>query len=133
MTEVLRMTITGKAVWTAPLGRAATTARPAPRLAPQSCEDAVGDWLYKIVAGIQPAAIRLTPTPGPGLDWAREPSPPDTGPSSAADSGQPTATSSTCLSASRAFAVTAGSAVAVSDIGFGTEWEVRQTGLRGRW
>jgi hypothetical protein len=63
MTEVLRMTITGKTVWTAPLGRAATTARPAPRLAPQSCEGAVGDWLYKIVAGIQPAAIRLTPTP----------------------------------------------------------------------
>ena len=36
---------------------------------------AVADWLYKVVAGIQPATpgydtIRLTPTPGPGLDWA---------------------------------------------------------------
>ena len=36
---------------------------------------AVADWLYKIVAGIQPATpgydtIRLTPTPGLGLDWA---------------------------------------------------------------
>ena len=36
---------------------------------------AVADWLYKVVAGIQPAApgyeqIRLAPTPGPGLDWA---------------------------------------------------------------
>ncbi len=36
---------------------------------------AVADWLYKVVAGIQPAEpgyaeIRLTPTPGPGLDWA---------------------------------------------------------------
>ena len=37
---------------------------------------AVADWLYKIVAGIQPATpgydtIRLTPTPGAGLDWAK--------------------------------------------------------------
>ena len=36
---------------------------------------AVADWVYKVIAGIQPAApgyeqIRLTPTPGPGLDWA---------------------------------------------------------------
>ena len=36
---------------------------------------AVADWLYKVVAGIQPATpgydtIRLTPTPGLGLDWA---------------------------------------------------------------
>ena len=36
---------------------------------------AVADWLYKVVAGIQPATpgydtIRLTPTPGAGLDWA---------------------------------------------------------------
>ncbi|MFJ3670320.1 family 78 glycoside hydrolase catalytic domain [Streptomyces sp. NPDC090106] len=34
---------------------------------------AVADWLYKVVAGIQPAApgyarVRFTPTPGPGLD-----------------------------------------------------------------
>jgi alpha-L-rhamnosidase len=37
---------------------------------------AVADWLYKIVVGIQPAepgyrAIKLTPTPGIGMDWAR--------------------------------------------------------------
>ncbi len=37
---------------------------------------AVADWLYRVVAGIQPASpgyatIRLTPTPGPGLDWAK--------------------------------------------------------------
>jgi alpha-L-rhamnosidase len=37
---------------------------------------AVVDWLYKRVAGIRPAEpgyarIRLEPTPGPGLDWAR--------------------------------------------------------------
>ncbi|GAA5196869.1 alpha-L-rhamnosidase [Microbacterium jejuense] len=37
---------------------------------------AVVDWLYKRVAGIQPAEpgysrLRLEPTPGPGLDWAR--------------------------------------------------------------
>lgn len=37
---------------------------------------AVVDWLYKRVAGIQPsepgyARLRLEPTPGPGLDWAR--------------------------------------------------------------
>ena len=37
---------------------------------------AVADWLYKVVAGIQPGApgydeIRLVPTPGPGLDWAK--------------------------------------------------------------
>jgi alpha-L-rhamnosidase len=36
---------------------------------------AVADWVYKVIAGIQPAApgyeqIRLAPTPGPGLDWA---------------------------------------------------------------
>ncbi|MFC6063499.1 family 78 glycoside hydrolase catalytic domain [Streptomyces ochraceiscleroticus] len=36
---------------------------------------AVADWLYKVVAGIQPAApgyarLRIAPTPGPGLDWA---------------------------------------------------------------
>ncbi|MEU3216274.1 family 78 glycoside hydrolase catalytic domain [Streptomyces sp. NPDC006971] len=36
---------------------------------------AVADWLYKVVAGIQPAApgyarVRLAPTPGAGLDWA---------------------------------------------------------------
>lgn len=37
---------------------------------------AVADWLYKVVAGIRPAGpgyarLRLAPTPGPGLDWAR--------------------------------------------------------------
>ena len=37
---------------------------------------AVADWIYKVIAGIQPAApgyraIRLAPTPGPGLDWAK--------------------------------------------------------------
>jgi alpha-L-rhamnosidase len=39
---------------------------------------AVGEWLYTTVAGIAPDAddpgfrtIRLRPTPGPGLDWAR--------------------------------------------------------------
>jgi alpha-L-rhamnosidase len=37
---------------------------------------AVVDWLYKVVAGIRPAEpgyakLRLQPTPGPGLDWAR--------------------------------------------------------------
>jgi alpha-L-rhamnosidase len=37
---------------------------------------AVADWLYKVVAGIRPASpgyarVRLQPTPGPGLDWAR--------------------------------------------------------------
>jgi alpha-L-rhamnosidase len=37
---------------------------------------AVTDWLYQVVAGIRPAEpgyarIRLAPTPGPGLDWAR--------------------------------------------------------------
>ncbi|MCA0295058.1 MAG: glycoside hydrolase family 78 protein [Actinobacteria bacterium] len=37
---------------------------------------AVTDWLHQVVAGIQPAepgyaAVRLAPTPGPGLDWAR--------------------------------------------------------------
>ena len=37
---------------------------------------AVADWLYQVVAGIRPASpgyatIRLTPTPGPGLDWAK--------------------------------------------------------------
>lgn len=37
---------------------------------------AVADWLYQTVAGIRPAApgyarVRLQPTPGPGLDWAR--------------------------------------------------------------
>jgi alpha-L-rhamnosidase len=37
---------------------------------------AVVDWLYKTVAGIRPALpgykrLRLQPTPGPGLDWAR--------------------------------------------------------------
>jgi alpha-L-rhamnosidase len=37
---------------------------------------AVADWLYQVVAGIRPAEpgyarIRLAPTPGPGLDWAR--------------------------------------------------------------
>jgi alpha-L-rhamnosidase len=37
---------------------------------------AVADWLYKVVAGIRPAApgyarVRLQPRPGPGLDWAR--------------------------------------------------------------
>jgi alpha-L-rhamnosidase len=37
---------------------------------------AVADWLYKVVAGIRPAApgyarLRLQPTPGPGLDWTR--------------------------------------------------------------
>lgn len=37
---------------------------------------AVVDWLYKVVAGIRPAEpgyarVRLAPTPGPGLDWAR--------------------------------------------------------------
>ncbi|MEU1970866.1 family 78 glycoside hydrolase catalytic domain [Microbacterium sp. NPDC019599] len=37
---------------------------------------AVVDWLYKAVAGIRPAEpgysrLRLQPTPGPGLDWAR--------------------------------------------------------------
>jgi alpha-L-rhamnosidase len=37
---------------------------------------AVADWLYKVVAGIQPASpgygrVRLTPTPGPGVDWAK--------------------------------------------------------------
>ena len=36
----------------------------------------VVDWLYQIVAGIQPAApgyaaIRFAPRPGPGLDWAK--------------------------------------------------------------
>ncbi len=37
---------------------------------------AVADWIYQVIAGIRPAApgyrrIRLEPTPGPGLDWAR--------------------------------------------------------------
>lgn len=37
---------------------------------------AVADWLYKVVAGIRPAApgyarLLLQPTPGPELDWAR--------------------------------------------------------------
>lgn len=37
---------------------------------------AVVDWLYQVVAGIQPAlpgyaAVRLAPQPGPGLDWAK--------------------------------------------------------------
>jgi alpha-L-rhamnosidase len=37
---------------------------------------AVADWLYQVVAGICPAEpgysrLRLAPTPGPGLDWAR--------------------------------------------------------------
>lgn len=37
---------------------------------------AVADWLYQVVAGIQPAepgfaAIRIAPVPGPGLDWAK--------------------------------------------------------------
>jgi alpha-L-rhamnosidase len=37
---------------------------------------AVADWLYQVVAGIRPAEpgysrLRLAPTPGPGLDWAR--------------------------------------------------------------
>jgi alpha-L-rhamnosidase len=37
---------------------------------------AVADWLYKVVAGIRPsepgyARLRLEPTPGPGLNWAR--------------------------------------------------------------
>lgn len=37
---------------------------------------AVADWLYQVVAGIRPAEpgyarIRLAPTPGPGLNWAR--------------------------------------------------------------
>ena len=37
---------------------------------------AVVDWLYKVAAGIRPmspgyARLRLQPTPGPGLDWAR--------------------------------------------------------------
>jgi alpha-L-rhamnosidase len=37
---------------------------------------AVADWLYQVVAGIQPAApgyarLRLAPRPGPGLDWTR--------------------------------------------------------------
>lgn len=37
---------------------------------------AVADWLYQVVAGIQATSpgygtIRLAPTPGPGLDWAR--------------------------------------------------------------
>lgn len=36
----------------------------------------VADWLYKVVAGIHPASpgyasVRLAPTPGPGLDWAK--------------------------------------------------------------
>ena len=36
----------------------------------------VVDWLYQVVAGIQPAApgytaIRFAPRPGPGLDWAK--------------------------------------------------------------
>lgn len=34
------------------------------------------DWLYAVVAGIQPASpgydtLRLAPTPGPGLEWAK--------------------------------------------------------------
>jgi alpha-L-rhamnosidase len=37
---------------------------------------AVADWIYQVIVGIRPAApgydrIRLTPTPGPGLDWAK--------------------------------------------------------------
>ncbi|HET7723273.1 MAG TPA: alpha-L-rhamnosidase C-terminal domain-containing protein, partial [Propionibacteriaceae bacterium] len=37
---------------------------------------AVADWLYQVVAGIQPAApgysaVRLAPTPGPGLAFAK--------------------------------------------------------------
>ena len=37
---------------------------------------AVADWLYKVVAGIQPTTpgydtIRLNPTPGAGLEWAK--------------------------------------------------------------
>ncbi len=37
---------------------------------------AVADWLYQVVAGIQPATpeydeVRPVPTPGPGLDWAK--------------------------------------------------------------
>ncbi len=37
---------------------------------------AVADWLYQVVAGIRPAepgydSIRLAPTPGAGLDWAK--------------------------------------------------------------
>jgi alpha-L-rhamnosidase len=37
---------------------------------------AIADWLYQVVAGIQPATpgydeVRLVPTPGPGLDWAK--------------------------------------------------------------
>ena len=36
---------------------------------------AVADWLYQVVAGIQPAepgfaTVRIAPVPGPGLDWA---------------------------------------------------------------
>jgi alpha-L-rhamnosidase len=37
---------------------------------------AVADWIYQVIAGIQPSSpgydtIRLAPTPGPGLDWAK--------------------------------------------------------------
>jgi alpha-L-rhamnosidase len=37
---------------------------------------AVADWIYQVVGGIRPAApgydaIRLAPTPGAGLDWAK--------------------------------------------------------------
>ncbi|MDO5662884.1 MAG: family 78 glycoside hydrolase catalytic domain, partial [Brachybacterium sp.] len=37
---------------------------------------AVADWVYQVVLGIRPAApgysrIRIQPTPGPGIDWAR--------------------------------------------------------------
>lgn len=37
---------------------------------------AVADWIYQVIGGIRPAApgydeVLLTPTPGPGLDWAK--------------------------------------------------------------
>eukprot|EP01135_Chromosphaera_perkinsii_P009441 Nk52_evm1s1760 gene=Nk52_evmTU1s1760 len=37
---------------------------------------AVADWIYQVVLGIRPAEpgyrrIRIQPTPGPGIDWAR--------------------------------------------------------------